>query len=114
VSSRSDLENDFPLFQKSDDGKYVANHHPFTSPNMDDFKKDPYSARSWAYDIVLNGVEIGGGSIRIHDQEVQQKVFEILDISLDQNITEFESIYRTKYISIFLISMLLYFDAIIF
>jgi aspartyl-tRNA synthetase len=82
---------DFPLFQYDKDSKtYVANHHPFTSPNMEDFKKDPHTARSWAYDIVLNGVEIGGGSIRIHNQEVQQKVFEILQISKEEQEKKFK------------------------
>ncbi|MDP3881745.1 MAG: aspartate--tRNA ligase [Nanoarchaeota archaeon] len=82
---------DFPLFQYSEeDKKYVANHHPFTSPNMEDFKKNPEKARSWAYDIVLNGVEIGGGSIRIHDKEVQQKVFEILKISKEDQEKKFK------------------------
>ncbi|MEK6935894.1 MAG: aspartate--tRNA ligase [Nanoarchaeota archaeon] len=80
---------DFPLFQKAE-GKYVANHHPFTSPNMEDFKKDPYTAKSWAYDIVLNGVEIGGGSLRIHNQEVQQKVFEILDVKKEEQEKRFK------------------------
>lgn len=82
---------DFPLFQYDKESKsYVANHHPFTSPNMEDFQKDPYSARSWAYDVVLNGVEIGGGSIRIHNQEIQQKVFEILQISKEEQEKRFK------------------------
>ena len=82
---------DFPLFQYSETDKaYVANHHPFTSPNMEDFKKDPHKARSIGYDIVLNGVEIGGGSIRIHNQEVQQKVFDILKISKEDQEKRFK------------------------
>ncbi len=82
---------DFPLFQYSNESKkYVASHHPFTSPNMEDFKKNPQTARSWAYDVVLNGVEIGGGSIRIHDQHIQQKVFEILEISKEEQQTRFK------------------------
>ncbi|MCX6748022.1 MAG: aspartate--tRNA ligase, partial [Candidatus Pacearchaeota archaeon] len=82
---------DFPLFQYSEeDKKYVANHHPFTSPNMEDFKKNPEKARSVAYDIVLNGVEIGGGSIRIHDSQVQQKVFDILKIDKKDQETRFK------------------------
>jgi aspartyl-tRNA synthetase len=82
---------DFPLFQYDENSKsHVANHHPFTSPNMEDFKKDPYKARSVAYDIVLNGVEIGGGSIRIHNQEIQQKVFEILKISKEDQEKKFK------------------------
>ena len=82
---------DFPLFQYSkEENKHMANHHPFTSPNMEDFKKNPEKAKSIAYDIVLNGVEIGGGSIRIHNQEVQQKVFEILQISREEQEKRFK------------------------
>lgn len=82
---------DFPLFQYSaEEKKYVAQHHPFTCPNMEDFKKNPEKAKSHAYDIVLNGVEIGGGSIRIHDPEVQQKVFEILNISKEEQEKKFK------------------------
>lgn len=82
---------DFPLFQYSETDKcYVANHHPFTSPNLEDWKKNPEKARSYAYDIVLNGTEIGGGSIRIHDNEIQQKVFEILKISKQDQEKKFK------------------------
>ena len=82
---------DFPLFQYDKEAKkHVANHHPFTSPNMEDFKKDPLTAKSWGYDVVLNGVEIGGGSIRIHDSQVQQKVFEILQISKEEQNKRFK------------------------
>ncbi|MDP2947562.1 MAG: aspartate--tRNA ligase, partial [Nanoarchaeota archaeon] len=82
---------DFPLFQyDKTEKKYVANHHPFTSPNFEDFKKDPHTARSHAYDIVLNGVEIGGGSIRIHNQEIQQRVFEILQIGKEEQEKKFK------------------------
>ena len=81
---------DFPLFQWDKENKrYVANHHPFTSPNMEDWKKNPETARSIGYDIVLNGVELGGGSVRIHDQEVQQKVFDILKISKEEQERKF-------------------------
>lgn len=81
---------DFPLFQYSETEKaYVANHHPFTSPHLEDFKKDPHKARSIAYDVVLNGVEIGGGSIRIHSSEIQQKIFEILKISKEDQKEKF-------------------------
>lgn len=76
---------DFPLVEFSEEyKKYVSVHHPFTMPNLEDFKKNPLKARSDAYDIVLNGVEIGGGSIRIHDAEVQEKVFDVLKISKDE------------------------------
>lgn len=82
---------DFPLFEYSEkEKKYVAQHHPFTSPNMEDFAKKPETARSWAYDLVLNGVEIGGGSIRIHDHETQAKVFDILKVSKEEQQTRFK------------------------
>ncbi len=73
---------DLPLVEYSEEDKrHVSVHHPFTMPNLEDFKKDPLKARSQAYDIVLNGVEIGGGSIRIHDSDIQEKIFEILKLS---------------------------------
>ncbi len=74
---------DFPMFEKNEDtGAVSAMHHPFTSPkDSEQFASDPENALALAYDIVLNGVEIGGGSIRIHDGEVQSKVFETLGIS---------------------------------
>jgi aspartyl-tRNA synthetase len=77
---------DPPLFDWSDEeGKWVSNHHPFTSPATDDL--DPKTAKAKAYDLVLNGFEVGGGSIRIHRPEVQQKVFEVLGLS-DAEIEE--------------------------
>lgn len=76
---------DWPLFEYSDDDKrYVAAHHPFTSPSLDtinDFDKNPSMAKGESYDIVLNGYEIGGGSIRIHNQEVQKRMFNFLGLS---------------------------------
>lgn len=75
---------DFPLFEyNSEAKKWVARHHPFTAPQGSLDTKDIGSIKARAYDIVLNGVELGGGSIRIHNPEIQKKVFEILD--LDQN-----------------------------
>jgi aspartyl-tRNA synthetase len=75
-----------PLFEWSDDeGKWVSAHHPFTSPAGEDL--DPATATSRGYDLVLNGYEIGGGSIRIHRPEVQHRVFEILGLS-DEEIRE--------------------------
>jgi len=72
---------DFPAFDKSEGkDKMIATHHPFTHPEMESFDKDPLTAKSIAYDIVLNGTEIGGGSIRIHEADVQTKVFEVLGI----------------------------------
>jgi aspartyl-tRNA synthetase len=68
-----------PLFDWSDEeGKWVSNHHPFTSPLTDDL--DPRTAKARAYDLVLNGFELGGGSIRIHDPDVQHRVFEVLGL----------------------------------
>ncbi|MGI9225554.1 MAG: aspartate--tRNA ligase [Woeseiaceae bacterium] len=79
---------DFPMFEKDPQSKrWMALHHPFTAPAVNDadaLKNDPGNALSRAYDIVLNGSEIGGGSIRIHDQEIQSVVFDLLDISRDE------------------------------
>ncbi len=76
---------DFPLFEWSgEEGKIVAVHHPFTSPHDIDIPlldKEPLKVRAKAYDLVLNGYEIGGGSIRIHDIELQRKIFGILGLS---------------------------------
>lgn len=76
---------DFPLFEWDEDEKrWSAVHHPFTSPNLDDLDKmenDPGNARSRAYDCVLNGNEVGGGSIRIHDPSVQSKAFSALSFT---------------------------------
>ena len=77
---------DFPLFEYSDEEKsYTSSHHPFTMPDLDDLEKygdnEPEKIRSRAYDIVLNGVELGGGSIRIHRKDIQQKVFSLLNLS---------------------------------
>lgn len=77
---------DFPLFEYDDEEqRLVAVHHPFTSPRLDDLDKiktDPQAARARAYDVVYNGVEIGGGSIRIHDRGVQEQVFESIGLDL--------------------------------
>lgn len=79
---------DFPSFEYSEEEhKYVACHHPFTSPKDSDVDKlltDKASCYSKAYDIVINGYEAGGGSIRIHDQEVQRKMFEALELTDEQ------------------------------
>jgi aspartyl-tRNA synthetase len=72
---------DFPLFEEEEDGKITFSHHPFTAPrSLEEMKESPESAISKAYDAVLNGVELGSGSVRIHDPEVQKQVFEILGI----------------------------------
>jgi aspartyl-tRNA synthetase len=76
---------DFPLFEWSaEERKIVSVHHPFTSPHEADIAlldKDPLRARAKAYDLVLNGYEIGGGSIRIHDFDLQRKIFGILGLT---------------------------------
>ncbi|MFZ9094507.1 MAG: aspartate--tRNA ligase [bacterium] len=83
---------DFPLLEYSaSDKRYHAVHHPFTMPNLEDYKKygetEPQNIRSVAYDVVLNGVELGGGSIRIHRQDIQQQVFKWLELN-DAEIEE--------------------------
>lgn len=79
---------DFPLFEYDEEaGAYHAMHHPFTSPKAEDaelLKTDPMKAKANAYDIVLNGVELGGGSIRIHDQKMQEDMFRALDMSQEE------------------------------
>lgn len=76
---------EFPLFEYSEeDGRYYAMHHPFTAPMDEDYpfiESDPARVRARAYDIVLNGTELGGGSVRIHTTEMQQKMFNVLGIS---------------------------------
>lgn len=74
---------DFPMFERNDDGSISALHHPFTMPK-DLEVEDIEGINSVAYDVVLNGFEIGGGSIRIHKQEIQSKVFELLGITQEE------------------------------
>lgn len=72
---------DFPLFSEGEGDGITSEHHPFTSPKdryVDDLKDDPLQVEAKAYDVVLNGVELGGGSIRIHDLDLQRKIFEVL------------------------------------
>jgi aspartyl-tRNA synthetase len=84
---------DFPMFERDSDGeRWVALHHPFTSPSGD--LSDPGSVSSRAYDIVLDGVEIGGGSIRIHDPEVQAKVLETIGMSAEEAEERFGFLLR--------------------
>ncbi|OLF38552.1 aspartate--tRNA ligase [Psychrobacter sp. Cmf 22.2] len=73
---------DFPMFEQTDDGRWTSMHHPFTKPkgSVDELKNSPETALSIAYDMVLNGTEIGGGSLRINTLEMQQAVFEALGI----------------------------------
>ena len=79
---------DFPMFEEDDEtGDLKAMHHPFTCPKLDQvhlLDTDPVSVKAKAYDIVLNGVELGGGSIRIHDKELQAKMFEVLGLTKEE------------------------------
>jgi aspartyl-tRNA synthetase len=84
---------DPPLFEWSDEeDKWVSAHHPFTSPASEDL--DPLTARSRGYDLVLNGFEVGGGSIRIHQEEVQHKVFEALGLGEEEIQEKFGHLLR--------------------
>jgi len=85
---------DAPLFELDKDGKITSVHHPFTAPQGDIFKQDPMTLKSHAYDLVINGVEIGGGSIRIHDAQVQRKVFEILGMDEKQYSEKFSFLLK--------------------
>ena len=75
---------DFPMFEYDEKSKrFKANHHPFTMPMKDDLDKlesDPAAVKTYAYDIVFNGIELGGGSIRVHNTEIQQRIFKALGI----------------------------------
>ena len=77
---------DFPMFEKNNSGELTPLHHPFTAPNctVDELKNNPLGALTEAYDIVLNGIELGGGSVRIHDRLMQETVLELLDIDEKQ------------------------------
>ncbi|MFZ5966027.1 MAG: aspartate--tRNA ligase [Bacillota bacterium] len=84
---------EFPLFEyDEEEGRYFAKHHPFTSPmdeDIDLIESEPDKARAKAYDIVLNGIEIGGGSIRIHNSELQQRMFTALGLSKEEALDKF-------------------------
>ncbi|MFT4824064.1 MAG: aspartyl-tRNA synthetase [Halioglobus sp.] len=77
---------DFPMFEKTSDGNWTALHHPFTAPacSPEELSANPGTALSRAYDMVLNGTELGGGSIRIHDRQMQETVFTILGIGAEE------------------------------
>lgn len=83
---------DFPMFEKDDLGNETPLHHPFTSPYIDDLdllETNPLKVRSLSYDMVLNGIEIGGGSIRIHRRDVQSRVFKVLGIDEKKAMEKF-------------------------
>ena len=88
---------DFPLFERNDEGQLVSVHHPFTAPNPEDIAKldsEPEHVRALAYDIVLNGTELGGGSIRIHDPEFQARMFKVLGLPEDEINARFAHLIR--------------------
>ena len=83
---------DAPMFEPTDDGGWTAVHHPFTGPKPEyaqTFAKDPASALAYAYDIVLNGTELGGGSIRIHSRTMQKDVFTVIGLSDEEAASKF-------------------------
>ena len=82
---------DFPMFETTDNGGLTPLHHPFTAPSCskEELQANPAEALSRAYDMVLNGCELGGGSIRIHDQDMQQTVFEVLGINEEEQREKF-------------------------
>lgn len=82
---------DFPMFEETDTGSLTALHHPFTAPTCtpEELEANPAQALSRAYDMVLNGYEVGGGSVRIHRQEMQQAVFRVLDIQEEEQREKF-------------------------
>lgn len=83
---------DAPMFEPTDSGGWTAVHHPFTGPKPEfaaTFADNPGEALAYAYDIVLNGTELGGGSIRIHDREIQKKVFEVIGLSDEEAASKF-------------------------
>jgi aspartyl-tRNA synthetase len=89
---------DFPMFEREDgNGRWVALHHPFTAPKEDQLgllETDPGACQSRAYDLVLNGTEVGGGSIRIHRESVQRRVFDLLEISEEEADDRFGFLLR--------------------
>lgn len=83
---------DAPMFEPTDNGGWTAVHHPFTGPKpefAESFLENPAEALAYAYDIVLNGTELGGGSIRIHDREMQKKVFKVIGLSEEEANSKF-------------------------
>lgn len=83
---------DAPMFEPTDNGGWTAVHHPFTGPKPEfakTFSSDPASALAYAYDIVLNGTELGGGSIRIHDRNIQKDVFTVIGLSDEEAQSKF-------------------------
>lgn len=81
---------DFPMFEEGVDGRLTFSHHPFTSPqDLENMRTKPLEAKARAYDVVVNGVELGSGSIRIHHPDIQRQVFDILGISPEEQESRF-------------------------
>ncbi len=88
---------DFPMFEVDEKGNLAAQHHPFTRPNSEDIAlldTDPAKARSIAYDLVLNGNELGGGSLRIHERDLQNKIFELMKLTPESTEMKFGHLLR--------------------
>ena len=88
---------DFPMFEQDDKGQWQALHHPFTAPatsDLDELKKNPGKTPSRAYDMVINGFEVGGGSIRIDNLDMQKSIFEILNISTTEAQQQFKHLLQ--------------------
>ncbi len=98
---------DFPLLEFDEEsGRYHAMHHPFTSPKPEDIhllETDPGKARANAYDMVLNGNEIGGGSIRIFDRDLQSRMFDLLGFSKEEAEAQFGFLMNANAVSTFLV-----------
>lgn len=80
------------MFEPTENGGWTAVHHPFTGPKPEfsqTFTTDPANALAYAYDIVLNGTELGGGSIRIHDRKMQREVFSVIGLSDEEATSKF-------------------------
>ena len=91
---------DAPMFEPTDNGGWTAVHHPFTGPKPEfakTFKSDPANALAYAYDIVLNGTELGGGSIRIHDRNIQKDVFTVIGLSDEEAQSKFGFLLEAFY-----------------
>lgn len=89
--------NEFPLLEKGDDGSIGAAHHPFTRPLDEDMSlidTDKLAMRAYAYDLVLNGVELGGGSVRIHEATLQKRLFELLELTEEEIQVQFGHILK--------------------
>lgn len=83
---------DFPMFEVNEEGQIAARHHPFTSPKDEDLEileKEPQKVQAKAYDLVINGIEIGGGSVRIHRRDVQARIFKLIGLSEEEARSKF-------------------------